>query len=125
MTPLVVHGRVASGRGDLAQWMTRYAVAYERGTGVRLHPGSLNVVLEQPWVMGEPAVRLPASEVGVGIGLVPCRLGGLPCWVLRTDRNDAGQGHHPLTVVEVVAATHLRTELELADGDEVVLALGG
>lgn len=105
--------------------MRRYADAYERGTGVRLEPGSLNVVLDEPWVMGHADVRLAAAEVGVGVGLVRCRLDGRACWILRTDRNDAGHGDHPLTVVEVVATTHLRTELSLADGDEVALHVDG
>ena len=104
--------------------MTRYSDAYERAVGVRLEPGSLNVVLDQPWVMQHPHVRLEAAEVGVGIGLVSARLDGCDCWILRTDRNDAGLGDHPLTVVEVVAQAHLRTALGLEDGDEVVLHLG-
>lgn len=86
-------------------------------------PGSLNVVIDEPWVMGEPVARLEASEAGVGISFVPCRLDGERCWAVRTDRNNEGTGDHPLTVVEVVAAVHLRTALHLHDGDEVVLDL--
>ena len=118
-----LRGRIASGRGDLAQWMSRYAPAYERAAGVRLVPGSLNVVLDHPWVMREPESRLEPDEVGVGVGFVACRLDGVPCFVVRTDRNNAGQGDHPLDVVEVVAAVHLRTHLALVDGDEVVVEL--
>ena len=73
--------------------------------------------------MYQPHARLEASEVGVGLGLVPCRLNCQPCWVVRTDRNDAGTGHHPLTVVEVVSTVHPRSVLGLHDGDEVRLDL--
>ncbi len=104
--------------------MRRYSEAYERAVGARLEPGSLNVVLDGPWVMHEPQARLEASEVGVGIGFVSCRLNGEPCWVVRTDRNNAGTGHHPLTVVEVVSRAHLRTALGLEDGDDVNLIIG-
>lgn len=119
-----MRGRVASGQGDLAQWMRRYSNAYERAVGAELEPGSLNVVLDEPWVMYQPVARLEASEVGVGVGLVPCRLNDQPCWVVRTDRNNAGTGHHPLTVVEVVSTVHLRTAFGLDDGDEVRLEVG-
>lgn len=101
--------------------MARYSDAYERAAGVRLEPGSLNVVLDEPWVMGDPEVRLEAAEVGVGVSLVSCRLNDYDCWLIRTDKNNAGLGDHPLTVVEVVAPVHLRTELRLEDGDEVAL----
>jgi CTP-dependent riboflavin kinase len=116
-----VRGRVASGKGDLAQWMRLYSDAYEQAVGARLEPGSLNVVLDEPWVMRRPQVRLEASDVGVGVILVACRLNDHPCWVVRTDRNNAGSGHHPLTVVEVVSTVHLRSVLGLNDGDEVRL----
>lgn len=119
-----MRGRVASGQGDLAQWMRRYADAYEQAVGARLEPGSLNVVLDDPWVMQHPRVRLEAAEVGVGMGFVPCRLNEQPCWVARTDRNNAGTGHHPLNVLEVVSTVHLRTALGLRDDDEVWLEVG-
>lgn len=119
-----MRGRVASGQGDLAGWMRRYSSSYEQAVGVRLEPGSLNLVLNEPWVMHSPEARLEASEVGVGVGLVSCRLNEQPCWVFRTDRNNAGTGHHPLTVVEVVATVHLRSALGLQDGDEVRLEVG-
>lgn len=117
-------GHVSTGLGDLAQWMLRYSSAYQRAVGVRLEPGSLNVVLDEPWVMDEPETRLEASEVGVGIGVVSCRLNGVPCWVVRTDKNNSGHGDHDLNVVEPVASTHLRTALGLEDGDEVDLEFG-
>ena len=119
-----MRGRVASGQGDLAQWMRRYSDAYEQAVGTPLEPGSLNVVLDEPWVMQQPQARLEAPEVGVGVGLVPCLLNDQPCWVVRTDRNNAGTGHHPLTLMEVVSTVHLRSALGLHDGDEVRLEVG-
>ncbi len=119
----VLTGRVASGLGDLSQWMVRYSLVYEQATGTRLYPGSLNVVLEAPWSMRRPDVRLEASEVGVGMGFVRCHVDRFGCWILRTDRNNSGRGSHGLDVLEVVAAVHLRTVLHVGDGDEVSLWL--
>ncbi len=119
-----MRGRVTSGRGDLAQWMDRYGDAYERIAGAALVPGSLNLLLDEPWVMDSPDVRLEAGEVGVGMGFVRCRVNEADCLIVRTDKNNSGTGDHPRTVVEVVSTVHLRTALGLADGDEVVLTLG-
>ena len=44
--------------------------------------------------------------------------------MIRTDRNNAGTGHHPRNVVEVVSTVHLRSALGLHDGDEVRLEVG-
>ncbi len=116
---LTLHGQVSAGIHDLSRWMTIHADAYQRATGAVLVPGSLNLVIDRPWIMTKPSVRLEASKVGVGIGLLPCVVGGIACWVFRTDRNNAGQGDHDLNVLEIVSSVHLRTVLGLHDGDEV------
>lgn len=65
--------------------------------------------------------RLEADAAGVGMGLVSCHVNGVSCWIVRTDRNNLGVGDHPLTLVQVIATAHLRTQLNLHDGDEVTL----
>jgi CTP-dependent riboflavin kinase len=99
--------------------MTRYSDAYTRAVGVELEPGSLNVVLEGPWVMEQPDARLEADEAGVGISLQRCTLNGLSCWILRTEKDNNGVGDHALSVLEIVSPLHLRTALGLHDGDDV------
>jgi riboflavin kinase len=118
-------GRVATGIGDLARRMTQYADVFERTTGVRLYPGSLNVVLEEPWVVEGVPLRLGPPEYGVSMSLVPCEVNGVPGFILRTDKNDAGQGDHASNVIEVAAPVHLRSALGVSDGDEVEVLLRG
>ncbi len=101
--------------------MSRYSTVYAQAVGVLLEPGSLNVVIDRPWVMQHPEVRLEVDEAGVGLGLVRCRLNATPCWIVRTDRNNSGAGDHGLDVLEIVASKHLRSALGLADGDQVVV----
>lgn len=103
--------------------MTLYADSYERATGSALVPGSLNLVLDRPWVMTDAEIRLSAVEVGVEISLLPCAVEGIACWVFRTDRNNSGQGDHDLNVLEVLSSVHLRTVLGLQDGDEVTVQI--
>jgi CTP-dependent riboflavin kinase len=122
----VLRGTVATGIGDLARWMVRYADLYEECTGVRLYPGSLNVVLGEAYHLPpDPPMRLPPAALGgrVGMNIVPCRILGLQAFVLRTDQNAAGQGDHPPTVVEIAAAVCLRDELHLSDGDTVTVEI--
>ena len=116
-----IPGPRGRGVGDLATWMIRYAAAYERAVGVALEPGSLNVVIDRPWAMQQPTVRLEAEEVGVGLGLVRYQVGGLAGWIVRTDKNNQGWGDHCLDVLEIVSPVHLRTALGLVDGDDVVV----
>ena len=69
-------------------------------------------------------IRIEPSVFGVGINLVSCRFLGRAAFVMRTDRNEAGTGHHPRTVVEIVSDVRLRDAFGLGDGDAVEIAVG-
>jgi riboflavin kinase, archaea type len=115
----ILRGRVASGVGDLANRMTEYADLYAAKTGEVLYPGSLNVHLAEPWHVGDGATRVEPPECPVAFSIVPCTIGGLDAFIIRTDRNDRGEGDHPPTVIEVAATVRLRDALNVEDGDEV------
>ncbi len=122
----LLSGTVASGLGDLARWMVEYGDAYEQCTGVRLYPGSLNVRLSHEYRMPtDPPLRLPPEALGgrVGINIVPCRIMGIPAFVLRTDQNEAGTGDHGRHLIEIAAGVRLRDALGLSDGDTVVIEI--
>ena len=106
--------------------MTQYAELYERVVGVRLFPGSLNVHCDAEYVL--PAgtlLRLEPDEYGgrVGMNIVPCRIGGVRAFILRTDQNESGTGHHSRNVVELAAEVKLRSRLGLRDGDVVEITI--
>ncbi|GAC1605691.1 MAG: hypothetical protein NVS3B21_35300 [Acidimicrobiales bacterium] len=103
--------------------MTLYAELYETKTGVRLYPGSLNVVLDSPWYVPAKHIRMEPPEYGVGMSIVPCAIGGIDGFILRTDKNNTGEGDHPATVIEVAAPVRLRDALDLDDGTEVEVAV--
>jgi hypothetical protein len=122
-----LRGRVTSGRGDLARWMIEYAELYARVAGVTLFPGSLNVVVDGEYRLPPDPLRLEPDEYGgrVGMNLVPCRIGDVPGFILRTDQNEQGTGHHGRDVVELAASVNLRETLGLVDGDAVDIVIGG
>lgn len=88
-------------------------------TGVRLYPGSLNVALDAPWYVPAERIRMEPPEYGIGMSIVACRIGSLDAFILRTDKNDAGDGDQPATVIEVAAPVRLQDVLGLEDGTEV------
>jgi CTP-dependent riboflavin kinase len=121
-----LRGTVTGGRGDLAHWMVEYADQYERVNGVRLFPGSLNVVMASEYRLPDERLRLDPADYGgrVGMNLVPCRIADIAGFIVPTDQNEAGTGDHGRQVIEVVAAVNLRETLGLVDGDEVEIVVG-
>jgi riboflavin kinase, archaea type len=118
-------GTVVSGTGDLARWMVQYHDLYTRVTGVELYPGSLNVMLAEDYHLPPNRLRLEPADYGgrVGMNLVPCLIDGLHAFILRTDQNEGGVGHHPHNVIEVAAPVRLRDALNLSDGDAVLVEI--
>jgi riboflavin kinase len=117
----VLRGKVESGIGDFGRWIEKLEAHYERKTGMKLYPGTLNIRLAEPYIAPAGCVRLEASEYSgsVSVNIVPCWICGRRAFILRTDSNESGEGRHPRAVVEIASDVKLRDEYRLADGDEV------
>ncbi len=122
---MLLRGRVASGMGNFSYWIEKLQDHYQRKTGMQFYPGTLNVRLEDVYSLPERVIRLEAGEYGgtVSVNMVPCRIGGRRAFLLRTDANEEGRGHHPKTIVEIACDVRLRDVFELEDGDEVEIEI--
>jgi riboflavin kinase len=122
---LLLRGRVVSGMGNFSYWVEKLQDHYQRKTGMRFYPGTLNVRLEEPYSLPERVIRLEASEYGgtVSVSIVPCRMRGRRAFLLRTDANETERGHHRKTIVEIACDVRLRDAFDLQDGDMVEIEL--
>ena len=122
---VVLRGRVRTGRGDFGFWIEKFQEHYRAKTGMALFPGTLNLELSEPFRMPDHALRLEAHEYGgtVSVSLLACRVLGRRAFILRTDANEQGSGHHPRTLIEVATDVKLRATHGLEDGDIVEVEL--
>jgi CTP-dependent riboflavin kinase len=76
-------GKVRSGLGDCAFWLTKLEDHYRAKTGMTLFPGTLNVELPEPFSLPSQRLRLEAHEYGgrVSVSILPCRILGLPAFI--------------------------------------------
>jgi CTP-dependent riboflavin kinase len=119
---VVLRGHIASGKGDLAQWMRLHARRYAAATGLALYPGSLNLILDKPYELPSERIRLSADEVGVDINLVECSAFGRRAFIFRTDADDA-KGPSQRSLIEILSDVHLRDAYGLHDGDLVEIVI--
>jgi len=117
----VLRGYVTAGIGNFGFWIDRLRDHYFSKTGMRLYPGTLNVVLENEYHLPANRIRLEKEEYGgaVSVSIVPCRIFGRDAFLLRTDPNDTGQGHHGRNIIEIACDVRLRDEYRLVDGSIV------
>src|SRR5579862_1078552 len=105
-----VRGKVVGGRASFGLWIERLSDLYEKKTGMRLYPGTLNIELPAPYSLPPEVIRLEASEYGgsVSVSIVPCRIFGRRAFLLRTDQNEQGAGHLPRNIIEIATDIRLR-----------------
>ena len=117
----LLRGSVVSGIGSFSYWIDKLQDHYAGKTGMRLFPGTLNLHLDEPWSLPPQPIRLEAHEYGgsVSVNLVPCTVFGRRAFILRTDANEEGRGHHPRTIIEIATDVKLRDAYHLQDGDIV------
>ncbi|HLC84657.1 MAG TPA: DUF120 domain-containing protein [Candidatus Nanoarchaeia archaeon] len=118
---MILKGHVSSGRGDFAQWIEKLKDYYFKKTGLLLYPGTLNIRLDKPYDLPKKRIRLEKEEYGgtVSVNIVPCKIFGRKAFILRTDANEAGTGHHSKNIIELASDVRLRDEHKLKDGDVV------
>jgi riboflavin kinase, archaea type len=117
---MLLRGQVVSGIGNFAFWIDKLSDHYRRKTGMTLFPGTLNLQLQEPYSLPLAGVlRLEAGEYGgsVSVNLVPCSIRGRRGFILRTDANESGRGHHPKTILEIASDVKLRDYFHLNDGN--------
>jgi riboflavin kinase len=121
----VLRGVVVSGMGNFSYWLEKLESFYTQKTGMRLFPGTLNLRLDQPYSLPVDVIRLEKEEYGgtVSVSMVPCRIFDRPAFLLRTDANETGTGHHPKNIIEIATNIKLRDFYQLKDGDEVEVHL--
>lgn len=122
-----IRGKVVPGMGNFSFWIGKLRDHYQRKTGMLLFPGTLNLQLEQPWRVPIGCARLDAAEYGgtVTVNIVPCSVFGRPAFILRTEANEEGRGHHPRTIIEIATDVKLRDACQLQDGDWVEVEIPG
>ncbi|MBU1050033.1 CTP-dependent riboflavin kinase [Candidatus Bipolaricaulota bacterium] len=111
--------------GDFGTWIARLQDHHERKTGMYLFPGTLNIQLEHEYDLPENCIRLEAEAYGgtVCVTIVRCTIFGRRAVILRTDKNETGEGRHSRAVVEIATDICLREHYDLQDGDVVSIEI--
>jgi riboflavin kinase, archaea type len=104
--------------------MELYSDEYAAATGVRLYPGSLNILLEDPWALPDETLQVSEEHVGRLVHLVPCLFIGRGCFLFRTDNAERIGGDEHL-ILEVLSDVQLRSAHGLSDGDIVEVTVAG
>ncbi len=117
-------GKIAAGLGQAQYFISRegYSRQFLQHLGFVPFPGTLNVLLEAPFPLGQQAIRIEGfQDEGQSFGECKCyriKLNGIEAAVVRPERS-----RYPADLIEIVAPVQLRRALGLNDGDPVEITL--
>jgi riboflavin kinase len=118
-----MRGKVSAGLGQGQYFISRegYSRQFLHHLGFVPFPGTLNVLLEEPFPADPWAIRIEGfQEEGKSFGECKCyriKLNGIDAAVVRPERSS-----YPAELIEVIAPVKLRA-LGLEDGDPVEVVL--
>jgi riboflavin kinase len=114
-----MRGRIMAGQGQGQYFISRegYSCQFLQKLGFVPFPGTLNVLLEEPFPAGRKAIEIEGfSEGGKSFGgckCYPIKLNEIQAAVVRPERS-----RYPAELIEVIAPVRLRA-LGLDEGDSV------
>ncbi|MBN1235913.1 MAG: CTP-dependent riboflavin kinase [Methanotrichaceae archaeon] len=119
-----MRGKILSGLGQGQYFISRegYSRQFMKKLGFVPFPGTLNVLLDEPFPAGaSQAIKIEGfQEGGKSFGKCKCyriKLNGIEAAVVRPEKS-----RYPAELIEVIAPVKLRT-LGLEDGDTVKVIL--
>jgi riboflavin kinase len=118
----VLRGTVRSGKGNFSFWLAKLEPYYTQKTGMKLHPGTLNVHLTDAiFPTPNDSIRLEKEEYGgrVSVSMAPCRIFGRKAFILRPDTDHGKFGDPPERILEVATDVGIRETYGVKDGDIV------
>ena len=113
-----MRGKIASGLGQGQYFISRegYSRQFLQHLGFVPFPGTLNVLLEDPFHAEKQAIKIEGFlEEGRSFGECKCyriKLNGIEAAVVRPERS-----RYPPELIEVIAPVQLRQALGLEEGD--------
>ena len=119
---MILKGRVKSGFGNASFWVDKINPIFQRKYNMELFLGTLNLELEQEYVL-EQEEKILASEYGGNFDVLikECKVLDSKGYIVRTEKNNQTGGDHTLNIVEIVSDLSIRDLYGLKDGDEVSL----
>ncbi len=118
-----MRGKILSGLGQAQYFLTRegYSRQFVEKLGFVPFPGTLNVLLEEPFPAQRQAIKIEGfSMEGKSFGECKCyriKLNGIEAAVVRPERS-----RYPAELIEIIAPVKLRAQ-GLKDGDPVEVIL--
>lgn len=122
---MILKGKVTTGLGNASYWMKKAEGAFEKKLGTKLYNGTLNIELEEDYILDGNLNVLKKEEYGgdQDVYIKECMLLGNKSYIVRTEKNSKKNGDHPLCLLEIISDICFREKYCLKDGETVEIKI--
>ena len=122
---MLLIGKVKRGLGEASFWMEKAEQAFEKKIGYKLFNGTLNIQLNEEYILDSDINVLHKEEYGgtQEVYIKGCSVLGHKAYILRTEKNSKPNGDHPLNLIEIVSDVNFREKYNLKDNDIIQIEI--
>lgn len=115
-------GKVKSGYGKASYWVKKINNIFEKKYQMKLYLGTLNVKLENEYILDNKQ-KILANEYGGDFDVLikECEVEGHKGYIVRAEKNNEIGGDHPFDIVEIVSDINIRHANNLKDNDTITI----
>ena len=115
---MILKGKIIKGMGIAKKFVDMMSETFYNKTGFKLYPGTLNVKLNNPYVLNADYIIKPEEYGGnYNVYVQKCRLLQEYAYIIRSEKNIGKNGNYSEDIIEIVSDVNFREKYKLNDGD--------
>lgn len=121
---MTLEGKVTSGIGIAKMWVGKIEKVFNEKTKMDLFHGTLNVRLNEDYILKPDFIIKPEEFGGTEKVLVQqCKIFKEKAYIVRAEKNQKRQGDHDLQVIEIVSSINFREKYGITDDYEIKILI--
>lgn len=121
---MILKGKVTTGIGTAKMWVGKIEKIFEEKTNIKLFHGTLNIKLEEEYVINPDWIIKPEEFGGTQNVLIKkCKIKDNIAYIVRAEKNQLGKGEHNLKIIEIVSNINFREKYNLKDEENIEIQI--
>lgn len=117
---MILRGKIIKGMGRAKKFVGMMKSGFYEKTKINLYPGTLNVKLDNPYILKPDYVIKPEEYGGkFNVQIQKCKAFKENAYIVRSEKNIDNKGDYMQDVIEIISDVNFREKYNLKDEDEI------
>lgn len=117
---MILIGTITKGMGRAKKFINMMQKSFFEKTNVNLYPGTLNVKLNEPYILKPDFIIKPEEYGGTfNVQIQKCKVIGENAYIVRSEKNTNNSGDYGQDIIEIISDINFRKKYDLKDGEVI------